>query len=211
MEFKADLHCHSTCSDGTFSPEQLVKHALEIGLKGLSITDHDTIEAYRTILPIAQELGLAMITGIEFSAMFKGVSVHILGYAFKWDDPDLLALCQKHKRRREERNAKMLHRLAKLGMPIEDKDICEAFSTSHTLGRPHIAQAMINKGYVRTIPEAFKKYLGDGKSAFVQGESYSVEETIQAIHRAKGAAVIAHPHLIESKTTLRALLDMNFD
>lgn len=210
QEFRADLHCHSIFSDGTYSPEELIKKALEIGLKGLSITDHDTVEAYQIATPLARELGLKLLSGVEFSTVLFGVSVHILGYGFQLDHPALLSLCERHAKRRKERNQSILENLTKLGMPLEWKDITPVGKHA-TIGRPHIAQALVNKGFAENISDAFKKYLAEGKPAFSKGEPFSVEETLDILRQAKGKAIIAHPHLIEDKEILRRLLKMNFD
>lgn len=212
-EFRADLHCHSTCSDGSLSPEELVRLAVEKGLQGLSITDHDTIAAYELALPHAKQLGLELIPGVEFSASHNDISIHILGYSYVSNHPALQELCEKHSARRLNRNGLILEKLKHLGMPIAMEEVL-AFSglpEAVSLGRPHIAQAMVKKGYVDSIEHAFKRFLSEGKSAYAVGNLISAKETIEAIHNAKGLAVIAHPHLIAHNRTLKQLLEMNFD
>lgn len=203
--FRADLHCHSTSSDGTYTPEDLVKLAVEIGLNALSITDHDTIDAYEKAIPIAKQLSLPLLTGIEFSTVLLGKSVHLLGYGFKLDHPAVISLCAKHKQRRTERNLQILENLKKIGLPVD------LHHGESSIGRPHIAQAMMEKGYVQSVQEAFKKYLGEGKPAFARGEAITIQETIDALHAASGLAVIAHPHLIEDPSLVKNLLEYNFD
>lgn len=212
-EFRADLHCHSTCSDGTLSPIEIVKLASEIGLKGLSITDHDSIDAYVTALPAAKEMGIEMISGVEFSAIHKGISVHILGYSFDLSDPHIHALCQRHQQRRAKRNRAILALLAQHNMPITEDELldCADNELHHTIGRPHIAQAMVRHGYVETVYDAFAKFIKEGKPCYSLGDVISVEETIDTIHQAKGLAIIAHPHLINNESILHRLLEMNFD
>lgn len=216
MIFRADLHCHTTCSDGSFTPEELVRHAKEIGLSGLSITDHDSVEAYVTALPLAKELNLPMISGVEFSTIHHGHSIHILGYAFDLHHPVIKDFCEKHKERRLNRNRAILKNLAAHNMPITEEDIeaCtreDVLKTNRTIGRPHIALAMMKKGYVASVQDAFKKYLAEGKSCYAQGESFTTQESMDVIHKAKGVAIIAHPHLIDDIPTLRLMLEMNFD
>lgn len=215
-EFRADLHCHSTCSDGTKTPEQLLNIAKEIGLSALSITDHDTKEAYAVAIPFAKELGISLIPGIELSAHLDGISVHILGYGFDLESPSINELCQWHTQRRKDRNLAILDRLAKHGMQITYEEIetsipVEYKSYPRTIGRPHIAFAMVHKKYVANTQEAFNKYLAEGKSCFVRGDTYGVKDTIAAIHKARGIAVIAHPHLIKNTKLLNELLSMDFD
>ncbi len=210
--FKADLHCHSTCSDGTVDPEGLVKLALQIGLNGLSITDHDTIDAYEKALPIANALGLRMISGVEFSTVHRNVSVHLLGYSFDLRNKEIKEFCNKHQKRRESRNLEILNKLAAHKMPISMNEVKEAMGHAPgTIGRPHIAQAMIKKGYVKSIEEAFKRFLGEGRPCYASGQHFDVEETIEIIHKAGGLAVIAHPHLIQNEGIIKNLLSMPFD
>ncbi|NGX42823.1 MAG: 5'-3' exoribonuclease [Chlamydiae bacterium] len=210
QEFRADLHCHSTCSDGTLSPEEIIDLAKEIGLSGLSITDHDTLMAYDTAIEYAKSRNLEMIPGVEFSSSLHGVNVHILGFAFSLDNEAIHNFCQKHHERRNKRYPAILTLLAENEMPISEEDLP---TTSHhgNIGRPHIAQAMIEKGYVTSFNEAFKKFLGENKPCFVKSEAFSVEETIDVIHEAGGVAIIAHPHLIRNASTVRQLLNMPFD
>lgn len=211
-EFRADLHCHSHCSDGTLSPEELIKLAASIQLSGLSITDHDSVDAYTTAIPLSKTLGIELIPGAEFSSLHKDVSVHILAYAFDLKSQALQDFCLQHNRRRENRNREILGRLAKLGMIVTEDELNVTLpNTRRTIGRPHIAQIMMQKGYVKSVLEAFNKYLGEGKVCYASGESFSAEETLDVIKAAKGLSVIAHPHLINHERTLRDLIDMPFD
>lgn len=212
-EFRADLHCHSTCSDGTTSPIELVKMAVEKGLSGLSITDHDTLDAYKTAAPLAQELEIELIPGVEFSAMQGNVSIHLLAYAFPLESSILHDFCLKHKHRRQDRNREILKKLTEKGMPLTEEEVlADMFpNLPSTIGRPHIALAMLKRGYIQTIQEGFNKFLGEGKSCYAEGKSFSVQETLDKIHQANGLAIIAHPHLINDAKTLKQLLEMNFD
>lgn len=215
-EFRADLHCHTTSSDGSMRPVDIIRHAAEIGLKGLSITDHDTINAYETSMPLAKELGIDLISGVEFSSMYKDVSVHILAYSFSLKNPLIHEFCRLHHARRTKRNLEMLNRLNDAGMPLSESDLQAALPQdapylNRIIGRPHIAQAMINKGYVFDVQQAFKRYIGEGKPCYVAGDYFSPEETIDLIHQAKGLAVIAHPHLVNEGDTILKLLKMDFD
>lgn len=205
-QFRADLHCHSTCSDGTSSPLELIDLAIENGLSGLSITDHDTINAYSTALPYAKEKNFPLLPGVEFSCIHRDESVHILGYAFNLSDGPLAAFCNKHKERRQQRSLLILEKLAQNQMPISiNTDNLES------IGRPHLAMEMIKQGYVNSMEEAFKKHLGEGCPSYVPGDAFSVEESIEVIHAAGGVAVIAHPHLINQSQIVTDLLSMPFD
>lgn len=212
-EFRADLHCHSTYSDGTLTPIEIIQLASQQGLRGLSITDHDTIEAYQTGLEAAKQYQIALISGAEFSAVHQGTSIHVLAYSFPTSSLIIKDFCDKHVRRRAQRNLDILTLLNAHGIVISEKDIQSHHpdTPSHTIGRPHIALAMLNKGYVRSIQEAFNRYIGENKPCYSPGGYFTVEETIDLIHQAKGLAVIAHPHLINNAAILKDLLAMNFD
>lgn len=206
--FRADLHCHSTFSDGSYTPHELVDLALTLGLSGLSITDHDTTAAYPEVFDYAQTKGLLMLSGIELSASYREEPVHILGYGFDIASEALGKLCSHHQTRRERRNLTILHKLSRLGIAI-DPELLQG--QMGTCGRPHIAHLLMEKGYVGSIQEAFDRYLGEGKAAFDPGELISVEETIETIKKAKGKAILAHPHLIKKSSTVKAMLKMPFD
>lgn len=210
MEYRADLHCHTTCSDGTLLPTEVLYLAKEKGLLGLSITDHDTLSAYTDeTFALAKELKIDLFMGVELSARYQKVSVHILGYGVKKSE-GLLSFCQAHKKRRDVRNRAILEKLNRLSLPITEKEL-SAKKTGPIAGRAHIAQIMFEKGYVKSIQDAFDRYIGDHKCCFVEGPLFSVQQTIDEIHKAGGKAFIAHPHLIQRKGILNLLLEMNFD
>lgn len=211
-DFRADLHCHSTCSDGTMTPKELIDLAIQNQLNGLSITDHDTIDAYHEAMPVAQNAQFPLISGVEFSTTFKNQSVHILAYSFALNAVPIQQLCARHIQRRLKRNQDILDRLCSNHMPLDMEDLTYDNSHfAHTVGRPHIAMAMIKKGYIQTINEAFQRFIGEGKPCYVAGENIDLEETLAIIHAAKGLAVIAHPHLIQNVSLLRQLLELPFD
>lgn len=200
-----DLHMHSTCSDGTLSPEELVILAAEKGLKGISITDHDSVNAYPEAFIHAKKHQITLISGIELSCHFKDQSTHILGYSFEYAHPSIISLCQRHRTRRTQRNLAILEKLKSLGIEITEDELNN--STTGVVGRPHIAKILMSRGLVADISDAFKVYLGEGKKAYCPGETFSVSEAIQVIHEAKGFAVLAHPHLHYNHAFVRELLD----
>lgn len=207
-EFKADLHCHSNCSDGTLSPSEIIQLAKSIGLQGLSITDHDTVAAYNDPAVVSSE-ELTIITGVEFSCSVNGESIHVLGYGFDPKHPMILDLCSRHTLRRKERNMEILELLKKHEMPLTLEDVGR--EEGYNVGRPHIALAMVRKGYVPSVQVAFKKYLGEGCSCYAPGKTFSVETTLDIIHIAGGIGVIAHPHLIKKGPIISRLLELEFD
>lgn len=209
--FRADLHIHTCYSDGTLTPEELMIKAKENGLAALSITDHDSIAAYEEAIPLAAKYGLKIISGIEFSATLQEESVHILGYSFSLKDKELNALCQQHRMRRFERNNKILNKLKAMGIVLNRELFQEEKNDGKSWGRPHIAQALIDKGVVSSIQEAFDLYLAEGRKAYDPGEPISVEETLETIHKAGGFAILAHPHLIKKRRIIKRLLNLDFD
>lgn len=207
-----DLHCHSTFSDGTKTPEELVALALKKGLTGLSITDHDTVDAYPRFIKCAKENGLRFISGVEFSSMHQDTPIHILGYSFKLDHPAITTLAQFHKTRRVERNSLIMEKLTKVGLPISLQEIEETLPhMSHQIGRAHIAYTLFKKGMIESPQEVFSKWIGEGKPCYVPSETPTVEKTVETIHEAGGFAVVAHPHLIKKRGVLKKILEFPFD
>ncbi|HSX11187.1 MAG TPA: PHP domain-containing protein [Chlamydiales bacterium] len=210
-EFRADLHCHTLCSDGTDEPRVLLRFAKQAGLQGLSITDHDTIDAYTPeLFADAESLGIRLLPGVEVSSEQDDSSVHILGYGFDLKDLDLKEFLVQMQVRRGERNRAILAKLAARKMPISEEEL-KAFATHRTIGRPHIAHLMVKKGYVPTVRDAFDRYLKEGALCYAPGIKYEPREVIDQIHKAKGKAVLAHPHFIKKGSFLRKLLSLPFD
>lgn len=209
--FRADLHCHSTCSDGSLTPQQLIHKAKAIGLQALSITDHDTMEAYLTAPQAAADVGLTLITGAEFSTVHRGHSVHLLAYAYRQGESTIQALCRRHRERRDARNKAIIDQLRAHGIQITVADVVGEAAPGTMLGRPHIALAMIRKGYVGSVREAFQRYIGDQAPYYVQGDPISTEETIATLHQANAYAVLAHPHLLPDGNLVHELLELPFD
>ncbi len=209
MEFRADLHCHSTCSDGTVTPKELVDLALSLGLSALAITDHDTVEGYFLAEQYAKEKGLALLSGSELSTVHGRASIHILAYAFRPDHPLIQAFCLEQVESRRERNCEILVRLRERGMEIAEEELMS--DERVVVGRPHIAQVLLNKGYVYTLQDAFNKYIGDGKPCYVPAKRRSARDVVEVIHEAGGFAVLAHPHLIKQQSVVGELLEMPFD
>jgi 3',5'-nucleoside bisphosphate phosphatase len=207
-EFRADLHCHTTVSDGTFTPREILQEAKRLGLSGLSITDHDTVDAYSVAIPYAQELGVDLVSGVEFSTDHLGTMVHVLGYGFNTEHPSITKLCEYHKKRRIERFLEMLHLLQREGFELQEADFD---LLDGTIGRPHLAKGLVDGGHVRSISEAFNKYLGDDKCCYVSAQTISTEDTLKVIHEANAFAVIAHPHLMKNQNVLLDLLKLPFD
>lgn len=209
--FRADLHCHCTCSDGTLTPREVIAHASKIGLQGLSITDHDTMQAYDTAIEAAQDYGIRLGSGIELSCDFENLHIHVLGYDYDLKNPLMHAVCKRHTERRLLRNREILGKLQKKGMRITEEEL-EKIGEGKSIGRPHIAHLLVQKGYVQSIRQAFDKYIGEGKSCYAPGEPFPIEEGIAALHAARGKAFIAHPHLVAmDPSDWDKLLNLPFD
>ncbi len=210
-EFRADLHCHTTCSDGSDDPLALLRLAKQVGLQGLSITDHDTIDAYTPeLFSEAERLEIRLLPGIEISSELDDSVVHILGYGYDLPASELRPFLIQMQERRGERNRAILKKLAQRKMPISEEEL-RAFATDRTIGRPHIAQLMVKKGYVATMRDAFEIYLREGGLCYAPGIKHSPREAIDQIHQAGGKAVLAHPHFFKKGSFLRKLLDLPFD
>ncbi|MBW1637244.1 MAG: PHP domain-containing protein [Deltaproteobacteria bacterium] len=187
-----DLHIHSTYSDGTMSPCELIELAKKKGLRAISITDHDTVEGCVNQCYTDEGGDLELVPGVEIGAEFGGVTVHILGYFFDPGNAELEKKLQRVQNARNERNEQILLLLKKKGVSISDMELREMSRVGQT-GRPHIAAILMKKGVVKTIDEAFLRFLRQGAAAYVPRFVYGVEEVFSMIRQAGGIAVIAHP------------------
>ncbi len=197
---KADLHIHSSASDGTFTPGEIVEMASRLGLYAISITDHDTTQGVKSAVLSGMPSCLRFITGVEISAASPSFypcrgSFHILGYHIDPYNTGLNKELMLLQQARKERNPKIIRLLNELGFDM-DLDEVEKLSGKGQTGRPHIAGAMVQKGFVKSIDEAFKKYLKPGRPAYVDKYRISCEDAINTIKQAGGIAVLAHPGLL---------------
>lgn len=190
-----DLHVHSNCSDGTLSPEEVVRYAKSKGLSAIALTDHDTVSGVASAMQEGAKIGITVVPGIEFSADYMGKEVHILGYYIDYKQKALLDKLDALVENRKTRNLKILEKLAALDMPLTFEDLGEGCHSGTVLTRAHFAAALLRKGYVATRDEAFHKYIGAGKPAYVPREHFTAIECIEMIHQAGGLAVLAHPKL----------------
>lgn len=206
LEFRADLHCHSSLSDGSDAPLDLLNLAHKNNLQGLSITDHDTIEAYsKSFFEKAKELNIELLTGVEVSTAFEEQTIHILGYGFDLTE-DFFSFLSEIQKMRGERNRQILEKLKIQGIDLSFKDLPDQL----ILGRPHIAKILVEKGFVGTFREAFERFLKEGASCFVPGFKKSPLDAILAIRKSGGKAVLAHPFFYRKKL-IKKLLQLPFD
>jgi predicted metal-dependent phosphoesterase TrpH len=207
-----DLHTHTTASDGSFAPAEVVGMAERAGLAAVGITDHDTTAGVAEALAAAAGLQVEVVPGVELSVNHERLgSLHILGYWIQPDHPGLAGRLEGIRGGRDDRNQKILARLASLGCPLDLSEVQE-IAGGEVVGRPHLAQAMLRHGYVKSTQEAFDLYLARGKPAYMERERMSPEEALDRIRRAGGAAVWAHPGLIgleeaELEREILALMD----
>jgi len=187
-----DLHLHSTFSDGTYSPTELVEIAKNIGLKAISITDHDTVDGTSEALRAGARAGLQVVSGVELSVFLDDIHFHLLGYNFNHQDSGLLGGLSVLQESREKRNSKIIANLQVMGLDVSDEEL-QAISGNGQTGRPHIARLMVQKKIVKSIDQAFALYLKKGKKGYVSRFIYHVEEAITLIHASGGSVVLAHP------------------
>ena len=187
---KADLHMHSTASDGVFAPEELMDRAADAGLTLVALTDHDSVAGIEAAQAAAQRRGMRLIPGVELSCGGEK-EIHVLGYGFDPADGALLRFCEEHHREREERAQKMVQQLREHGMEITISRVREL--ARGVIARPHVARALIEAGYASSVRDAFDRFLLPGKCGYVPKANVRVAEAAQLIHDAGGVAVLAHP------------------
>ena len=187
-----DLHSHTYESDGTFSPAQLIEEAARTGVRILSITDHDTFGGYDQAVPLAAAAGIDLICGIELSTKLHGHSVHLLGYFFAGNGlGEFREWVREMQESRRERNVRLAARLQELGMDIRLEE-AEALGRGMT-GRPHFARIMVNKGYVRSLRQAFDEYLDESAKGYVFRAEPQFADSVARIRKSGGIASLAHP------------------
>ncbi|MGJ6979466.1 PHP domain-containing protein [Aestuariimicrobium soli] len=199
---RIDLHTHSSVSDGTDTPAALVLAAREAGLDAFALTDHDTFDGLAEAIRAGGELDVRVIAGVEMSTELQETSVHLLGYGMRRNDQPLLDELARLREGRSGRVAALAARLTELGMPLTEDEIVAAANGSPSIGRPHVADAMVAKGYVADRDEAFRDWLADDKPGFVHRYSCPLTRAIDLLHDAGGVAVIAHPWSRSSRSVL---------
>lgn len=192
MRFRADLHVHTTASDGRWSPAQVVQEALARRLRYLGITDHETTQGAIEAMALARGTPLEVIPGVEISVGGAEEELDLLGYFVDPTHPDLLRLLEAMQAERVERIQAMAERLARLGMPVPWERVL-ALAQGDVLGRPHLARAMVEQGYVADEKEAFRRWLGRGCPAYVPRRPVDPREVLAVIRAAGGVAALAHP------------------
>jgi predicted metal-dependent phosphoesterase TrpH len=209
MKF-ADLHLHTQFSDGTFSPAELVAHAVQQGLSAIALTDHDTVEGCAATARECEAVGIEFIAGTELTAEFADTEVHLLGYFLDTLNPRLLAEITKFQAVRQQRIHEMVARINELGVPLRVEDVF-ALANCKSPGRPHVARALAKAGLVKNLDDAFERFLKKGRVAWVPKARMSALESIQLIHQAGGLAVMAHPGLNRTDEIIPGLVEAGLD
>ncbi len=190
---KVDLHIHSTASDGRLSPAEVVRKSAETGLTVIALADHDTVDGIIPALEAAKTFPwLKVMPCVEISTDVSKGEVHVLGYFIDYTHPELQATLRRMRNSRQERAQGMIAKLRNLGLPIEWERVRE-IAGGGSIGRPHLAQAMLEKGYIASIKEAFTKYISWDGPAYVKREKMTPGEAAKLILRANGLPVLAHP------------------
>ena len=201
-----DLHTHSNISDGTLSPTELVRLAHALGLRALALTDHDNLGGLDEALEASREFDVELIPGVEISVEFKPGTMHIVGY-YIWEGREALAKSlEKLQQARADRNPRMVQKLNELGLDVTFEDVRRQ-AGGEQIGRPHMAKALLEKGYVSSMNEAFDRYLGKGQPAYVDKFRLEPDAAVAMIRKSGGVPGLAHPFTLEvSRSELEALV-----
>jgi 3',5'-nucleoside bisphosphate phosphatase len=189
---RIDLHLHTTHSDGSLSPGEVLHLAHKAGVTALAVTDHDIVSGIPEAIETGAELGIEVIPGVEISSRVGTSELHILGYFLQWQDPELNQRLATLRASRHRRNPQIIERLRALGLDVTYEEV-RALAGTDSVGRPHIARILMDKKYVTSAKDAFDRYLADGRPAYVARELPKPEEAIAWIKAAGGVAVLAHP------------------
>lgn len=190
-----DLHAHSTASDGSLTPTELVSLAVAEGLSAVGLTDHDTVAGLDEAVAAAQRAGIGFVPGIELEVAWQPGVFHLLGLGLKRWDGEVRNALEQVRRFRKDRNLRMVERFRRAGIPITYEELTE-ISGHDTVGRPHFARWLLDHGTVSSMQEAFNTLIGDGKPFYERKEGLSVGKTCAAVHLAGGIAVVAHPQTL---------------
>ncbi len=200
MTSQVDLHLHTTASDGAYTPAAVVALARDRGLRTIAITDHDSMEGVAEALAAAGH-GLEVIPGVEINTDIPHAEVHILGYYVDYRHAELQDVLQRLRDFRRDRARRMVEKLARLGMPVDWQRVA-ALAGEGAVGRPHVAQALVERGYVADVSQAFDRYIGREGPAYVERHKLTPVEATRLIVRAGGLPVLAHPSGLANLTTL---------
>lgn len=203
------MHLHTRASDGVLSPEKLVRRCMSLGLDLISITDHDTFDAYKSIPE--STIPLRILPGIEISSFYKNDDVHVLGYGCDINDKELTDLASMYLKNRKDRALKMIELLKEYDVEITWEDVAKHAGDKNLIARPHVAQALVERGYVPYRAMAFDLYIGNNGPAFVNKEEVPTKDVIRMIQDAGGFAVVAHPGKLKNQDFVHDFIEMGMD
>lgn len=210
MNLTADLHTHTTKSDGALTPVQLVQKAKTVGLRIMSITDHDSVNGLDEAIELGSKEGIEIIPGTELSATYNGIEIHILGYFVDHHSQPLLNSLTLFREERLKRVMRIVEKLNKLKVPLTVESVLE-HAQGAAVGRPHVANALVNGGHATSYQQAFNKYIGEGRPAFEKKSDVTPEQTIKLIAEAGGLSFLAHPGRSIEEETLIHLIKAGLD
>lgn len=202
---RLDLHSHTTASDGTLAPRALVAKAAEHGVTVLAVTDHDSTDGLAEAMDEARSRGMTIVPGLEINCDVEGAEIHVLGYFVDHEAAWFQEFLRGQRAERRARVTRICDRLAALGMPIDPAEVL-ALVKEGSAGRPHVAQVMVNHGYVKSVREAFDRWLKSGGPANVPRRRLTPVEAVQVIRRAHGVPVMAHPGLAKRDALIPELV-----
>jgi predicted metal-dependent phosphoesterase TrpH len=205
----ADLHIHTTFSDGINTPEDVVKEAVNAGLAAIAITDHDNVRGYEQAARYAEanKLPLKVLRGVEIDTDYKGKDVHVLGYYFSPEDSALMQALTWNRSQRIDRVQRIVQKIQSLGYPITFPEVVKEAAGSRSLGRPHIARLLVKKGCFKTVNDVFNTLIGAGKPCYLRQVKMPPAEAVDLLHKAGGIAVLAHPAELGDFNLAEEILD----
>jgi hypothetical protein len=209
-QVEADLHLHSHHSDGEHPPQTVVEMAHAAGLRAVALTDHDTMDGWPAFSRACEERGIEPISGVELSCRFRERDLHLLGYFVRPDHPRLMEALARFRTERAERGREIVRRLNGVGVPLTVEAV-ERAAGGGVVGRPHVADALVQSGLCRSYDEAFRRYIGHKGPGHVAKAQFAPSEAIALVHEAGGLAVLAHPGQFYDEKAVGRLAELGLD
>jgi len=208
---KIDLHIHTTYSDGTYTPKEIIQAVRDLGFSTIAITDHDTIDGYLAARKYARKYDIELIPAVEISSYYQNYDVHILAYFIDIHNKKLNTLLNFTQKARTKRAKQILEKLEEFDIFLTMKQVYKFVGNKKVIGRPHIANAMFKNGFTESYEEAFYKYIGNDSPAYVCKPTYKPVEIFQIVKGAGGLSVLAHPGVIKNDFLIPELVELGLD
>ncbi len=202
-----DLHVHTDYSDSTCSPEEVFQNAARLNLSAVAITDHDSVEGMAAATEAANRHGIELVPGIELTTVHEDTEIHVLGLLIEWQAPNLREQLSVLMQERAERVRKMLKELEKQGIKLEEEDVFRLCRKQGSIGRLHVARALLEKGAINNIKEAFYRFIGEDSPCFVQRKKVSPAEAVEIIRSVRGIPILAHPNTMKRDELIPYLIE----